>query len=64
MRNILAFAKFSLFNASPFTGRPRSRILYNCLMLRLSLRNDSLPAPLSKQSTPVPVMGRLLFKYH
>ena len=39
-------------------------ILYNYLTRRLSLRNASLPATLSKQSTPVPVMGRLLLKCH
>ena len=60
---ILAFARFSSFNASPIKRR-LSLSIYNCLIMRLSLRNASLPATLSKQSTPVPVMGRLLLKYH
>ena len=61
---ILAFARFSLFDASPSERRSSSRILYNFWIIRLSLLNASLPAPLSKQNTPVPVIGRLLFKYH
>ena len=60
---IFAFANFSLFNASP-SERLSSRILYNCLIIRLSLLNASLPAPLLNQSTPVAVMGHLLLKYH
>ena len=58
------FRYVSVFNASPSERRWSSRILYNCLIIRSSLLYTSLPAPLSKQSTPVPVMGRLLLKYH
>ena len=51
-------------NALPSERRSSSHILYNCIIISLSLLNASLPAPLTKQSTPVPVMERFLFKYH
>ena len=60
----LAFARFSLFNASPSEKRSSARVLYNCLIIKLSLLNASLPAPFSKKSTPVLVKGRLLLKYY
>ena len=62
------FRKVSLFNALPFERRLSSRNLYNCLVIRLSVLNASLPSPPLKTKLfpymPVPVMGRLLLKYH
>ena len=42
---IVALARISSFNALLSERRLSSRIFYNCLVIRLSLLNASLPAP-------------------